>query len=361
MSNRLITKQLGVHFALFLGASALAWGAASRPKDDRKPLEVDLWSAKPADIKHVHYKSAKREVELAPQHDARGAFWIGKVTKILDASLPPAMPPQPKAATTAEGATEGATTVVAPEPAPPTQPTTEVEQFVGVKEASELIDQLAKLRALRSLGQVNAERLTEFGLTGGETADLTIDVGGTPHTMTLGGRTPGGGDVYAQDKQSGAVYVIGGDLTKDIELADNRLMERELLTPPEEKEVGKVVLSHGDKARSVVHSTEHPSSWTDEAAPADKNETLTNWMKKFERLRATGYVEGQPAGLEPLVVAKFSTQAGEALGEVELAKQTLPGEAQPRYLARSPQTRWWAVVLASTGSELAADLPSVLE
>lgn len=354
MTSRAIPKQLGVHFALFIGASALAWVAASHPKDDKKPLEVDLWSAKPTDIKRVHYKSIKREVEIAPQHDARGAFWVGKVTKIGNASLPPTSPPAPPAA-------DGAATVVAPEPAPAAPPTTEVEQFIGVKEASELFEQLAKLRAVRSLGQVNAERLTEFGLTSEETAELTIDVAGTPHTMILGGRTPGGGDVYAQDKQSGAVYVIGGDLAKDIELADNRLMERELLTTPEEKEVGKVVLSHGDKSRPVVHSTEHPSSWTDEAAPADKNETLTNWMKKFERLRATGYVEGEPAGLEPLVVAKFSAQSGEALGEVALAKQTLPGETQPRYLARSPQTRWWAVVLSSTGSELAADLPSVFE
>lgn len=362
MTSRMIPKQLGVHFALFIGASALAWVAASRPKDDRKPLEVELWNAKPTDIKRVHYKSAKREIELAPQRDGRGAFLVGTVTKILDESLPPAAAPStPPPTTAAPTATEGVTTVVATVPPPPAEPTTEVEQFVGVKEANELLEQLAKLRALRSLGQVNAERLTEFGLTGAETAELTVDVAGTSHAMTLGGRTPGGGDVYAQDKQSGAVYVIGGDLTKDIELADNRLMERELLTPPEEKEVAKVVLSHAGKTRAVVHSTEHPSSWTDESAPADKNETLTNWMKKFERLRATGYVAGEPSGLEPLVVAKFSTQSGEPLGEVELAKQTVAGEQQPRFLARSPQTRWWAVVLASTGSELGADLPSVFE
>jgi hypothetical protein len=343
---------LGVHFGVFVAASAVAFAAARKPRDEGKPLEVELWSAKPEAVAGIHYKAAKVEVHLTPQSDARGRYSIGKVTKTVD---PPKTAPQP---TPDE---EGITPVVAPEPVPEAKPTIENESFVGVKEAIELFDRVATLRAVRSLGKVSEERLKEFGLTGDETGELTLDVAGTSHVFTVGERTPGGGDVYAQDKQSGAVYVLPGDLAKDVELADNRLMERDLLTPPDDKEVGKVVLSHGDKSRAVVHSTESPSFWTDESTPQGKNETLTNWMKKFERLRATEYVEGEPPGIETLAVAKFSTLGGEDLGQIEFAKQTPAGEDRPRYLARTPQTRWWTVVLSSTASELAADLPSMFE
>lgn len=345
-------KGLGVHLGVFVAASAVAVVAARKPREAGKPLEVELWSAKAEAVTAIHYETSKVEVHLTPQRDARGQYVVGKVTKTID---PPKNEPTPSPDE------EGVTPVVAPEPVPDSAPTIETESFVGVKSANELLDEVATLRAVRSLGKVGGARLDEFGLTGEKTGALTLDVAGTTHVFVLGERTPGGADVYAQDKQSGAVYVLPGDVVKDIELADNRLMERELLTPPEDKEVVKVVLSHGDKTRAVVHSTQFPSFWTDEASPQEKNETLTNWMKKFERLRATEYVEGEPPGIEPLAVAKFSAQAGEDLGQIEFAKQTPPGEERPRYLARSPQTRWWAVVLTSTASELAADLPSVFE
>lgn len=345
-------SRLGVHFGVFVAASAVAFAAAQKPREAGKPLEVELWSAKPEAVTSIYYKAAKVEVQLTPASDARGRYVVGRVTKTID---PPKVEPKP---TPDE---EGITPVVAPQPEPDAKPTVETEAFIGVKEARELLEAIATLRAVRSLGQVSEDRLKEFGLTGAETGELTLEVKGTSHQFTIGGRTPGGGDVYAQDKQSGAVYVLPGDVTKDVELADNRLMERDLLTPPEDKEVSRVVLSHGDKSRAIVHSTESPSFWTDESAPQDKNETLTNWMKKFERLRATEYVEGELPGIEILAVAKFTTAKGEELGQIELAKQKPPGEERTRYLARSPQTRWWAEVLASTASELATDLPSVLE
>ncbi len=345
-------SRLTVHFGVFVAASAVAFAAARKPRDTGKPLEVELWSGKPDTVTQIHYKASQIEVELTPRSDALGRFLVGKVTKTKEPPKPPARQIQGDA---------GASAVVAPEPTPDSQPIVETESFVGVKEAAELIEKVATLRAVRSLGNVSDDRAKEFGLTDAETGELSLAVGGATHVFTIGGRTPGGGDVYARDKQSGAVYVLSGDIVKDVELANNRLMERELLTAPEDKEVGKVVLLQGDKSRTVVHSTEHPSFWTDESAPAEKNETITNWMKKFERLRATEYVEGEPPGIELLAVAKFSTSKGENLGQIEFARQTPPGEEKPRYLVRSPQTRWWAVVLASTGSELAADLASVLE
>jgi Domain of unknown function (DUF4340) len=346
----MILRRLGVHLGLFFVASAVAFAAAQKPKNEGKPLEVELWTVKPEAVTRVYFKDSTREVVLTPRSDAHGRYLVGKVTKTIKAVKPAAQ---------AVG-DAGVGTVLAPEP--PAEPDkTEVESFVGVKEANEIVDEIASLRAVRKLGTLPEDKLGDFGLTGEKLGEIAFEVDGTTHSFVVGGRTPGGGDVYVREKSSGLVYVMSGDVTRAVELADNRLMERELLTTPEGKEVAKVTLTQGDKSRTIIHSTEAPSFWTDETAPADKNETVTNWMKKFERLRASSYVEGEPSGVEPLVTATFTSPSGETLGRIELAKQAVAGAEQPRYLARSPQTRWWAVVLSSTGSELATDLPSVLE
>lgn len=346
-------RRIGAHLATFAVAAAVAFAAANKSKDEHKPLEVELWKAKPGEVKRVLYKGGTRQVELIPSLDERGPYVVGSVTKTVEPKV--ITPPQPPEA---DG---GVKTVVAPEPPPPSEPKQEVERFIGVGEARELVERVASLNAIRSLGVVTTDKLADFELNGEKLAELTVEVGGATHSFQLGGRTPGGGDLYARDSQSGTVYVLSGDIAKDVEMADTRLMERELLTTPDGKEVFKVVLSRADKDRGIVHSTEHPSFWTDESAPQEKNETLSNWMKKFERLRVNSYLEGEQQGVETLVNATFTTQTGESLGRIEFAEQTVPGEENPRYIARSPQSRWWAVVVASTGSELAADLPSIFE
>lgn len=347
-------RNLGVHLALLGVAAGLAWASAQRQDDGRKPLEVELWSAKPEAVTQIRFKDAQREVVLTPREDGNGRYLVGQVTKVVK-------PPEPEAKREVNDA--GVATVVAPEPTPEPQapPAPEVERFIGVDEANEYVEQVAKLRAVRSLGALPSDKLPDFGLTGVELAELSFEVQGKSRSFTVGGRAPGGSDVYVQDKTSGEVFVLNGDITRDVELAQSRLMERTLFTPPEDKEVAKVTLVQGDKQRALVHSTKASSFWTDESAPDDKNETVTNWMKKFERLRVSSYVEGELSDAEPLVTVTFSSGSGEKLGYIEFAKQNVEGENQARYLVRSPQIRWWGIVLSSTGSELAADLPSVLE
>ncbi len=339
-------KQLGVHGLVFAVAAGVAWRASVAPAVTNKPLEVTLWKGKADEVKRIHYKASKREVELLPKSDPTGRFVMGSVTKTVE-------PPKPKEATGDAG--------VAKQPEVPVEPKIEKELFVGVKDANELVDNLATLRAARSLGVVGADKLADFGLTGDEVGTLSVELASGTHTFAVGGRTPGGSDVYVQDKQSLDVFVLSGDTTRDVELAESRVMERELLPSDAGPEVNTVVLTQGDKKRSIIRSKEHASFWTDESQPAEKNETLTNWMKKFERLRVNSYPADQPQDAEVLVTADFRSVDGSVLGKIELAQQVVAPEDKPRFLARSAQTRLWGVVLTSSGSELAQDLPSVLE
>ena len=342
-------KMLGLHAGIYGLAAILAWRASVSDDDaGRSKSEVDLWKSDSSSIKRIHYKDDQREVELRPRTDEFGTYVVGSVT-----STTPAKPVNPHVS--------GGDAGVNPQAETASEQTTKEEHFIGVTEANELLGNLASLSAIRSFGSVTPDKLEDFALTGEETGTLTVEFDTGTRELLFGGRTPGGGDFYVQDKASGSVYVVNGDVRRDVELADTRLMERELLTEGEGQVVEKVVLTHGDKARAIVRSKEHASFWTDESTPAEKDETLTNWMKKFERLRVNEYIQGEPEAYEPLVMATFQSAEGEQLGRIEFGKQQLTGDDEPRFLARSPQTRWWGVVLTSSGSQLAQDLPTVLE
>lgn len=339
------TRELGVHGVVFVVAAGIAWRASVAPEVTHKPAEVELWKGKALDVKRIYYKGAKREVELLPKSDSQGRYVLGSVTKTVD-------PPKQEPATVDGGVSN------LPVQA---EPRVEKELFVGVKDANELTDEIASLRAARALGAVAPDKLADFGLSGEDTATLVIELSSGTHTFTVGSRTPGGSDVYVQDKQSQAVFVLNGATTRDVELAETRIMERELVASDAGPLVNTVVLSHDGKTRSIVRSKEHASFWTDESQPNEKNETLTNWMKKFERLRINSYPAEQPQDAQVLVTADFRGPDGKPLGKIELAQQMVAPEDKPRFLARGAQTRLWGVVLTSSGSELAQDLPSIME
>lgn len=344
-------KALFVHGGLFALAAVLAWRASVAEEGTGSASEVELWKFDTDALQRVLYEDERRRVELLPQRDAVGRYLVGKV----------AHTPAPAQASTGSSASTpdaGAAALLEAEPEGESVES-KSETFIGVSDANELVDSLVNLRALRALGTVGPDKLEDFGLVGEDTSRLLVEFTAGPKELLFGGRTPGGGDFYVQQRPSGEVYVISGDIRRDVELAQSRLMERELLTVPEGTVVERVVLEQGGTTRTIVRSNEHPSFWTDETAPAEKDETLTNWMKKFERLRINEYVEGEPEAYEPLVVASFMS-GDEALGSIEFGQQP-NSDGKPRYLARSPQSRWWGVVLASSGSQLAEDLPTILQ
>src|SRR5690606_7218482 len=73
-SERMMFRNLGVHLALLGVAAGLAWASAQRPDDGRKPLEVELWSAKPEAVTQIRFKDAQREVVLTPREDGNGRY-----------------------------------------------------------------------------------------------------------------------------------------------------------------------------------------------------------------------------------------------------------------------------------------------
>lgn len=340
-------SSLWLHAGLFIVASALSLRAITKSDDTQgAEHETPLWSESADAVKRIELHSKTKTVVLEGQSDAAGRFFVGTIDR--EKAKPPKNPHAPPSEADAG--------------APPAAPETverETVRFVAVKDALELAGSIGKLMAKRSLGKLTPERFEEFGF---ETDAPTVrfDVAGTVREFVVGGKTPGGGDVYVRDAKTSDGYVIAGGITRDLESADSTLMQRSFLDL-ESAEVAKAVVRIGGAQRELVPVTGQSQFWANPADPATKDETASNWMTKFGRLRVSEYVEKLEGETTPIAEVEYFGKDGKSLGKVQLMSQTLPGEDKPRYLAKSATTRWVATVLASTGEQLAQDAQSIAQ
>jgi hypothetical protein len=342
----MVQRGLWVHAALFVLASGLGLHALTKEDaDPTKEHETELWQVAPESIKRLEFESKKKKVVLESESDAHGRFFVGTVDK--EKFKPPKNPHQPKPETDAG----------AP-PAEPEAPERETLRFVAAKDANELCDTLGKLSAKRSLGKLPEDRYEEFGFGADDEAHVRFDLGGKTREFIVGGKTPGGSDVYVRDAQSGQSYVIAGSVVRDLETADTSMMQRDL-TAFDEDSVAKVVIAVGDGTRELVPVPEQRQFWANPSDPTNKDETASNWMTKFNRLRVTKYVE-KPGETTPIATVEYFDKVGKSLGKVELVSETVAGQDKPRYLGRSDETRWYGEVLASTAEQLSQDAPGII-
>jgi len=245
----------------------------------------------------------------------------------------------------------------APPPAPG-GPKTKTD-FVSVGVAQKLVESLAPLKALRALGKIPEDRAAEFGLADPE-GTLTVTIGGVERKLVLGATTPGGGDRYVREPQTGETYVIDGAAVRDLDTAESRLVEREL-HGWKEAEVSTAELSAGGKKRQIVRGgPEGKRFWADPAAADQKDETAANFMSKLDRLRPTDYVMVEPAGKQDVLRVEYA--AGSSLGFLELVRVPAADPAgKPEYFVRTERTRLYAKVPAQTAEQVEQDLESVLK
>jgi hypothetical protein len=327
-----------VHAAVLVIAAGVATFLWTREKEGGKPLvagDVTVWPGRSEDVHHITYESKTRKVDLETKQDSAGRYLEGTVEKesgppkhAADAG-PPAKPPPPKTIVT----------------------------LVSVTEGQKVLDALAPLKALRDVGKLGDDRLGEFGLTTPE-ATLTVDVGGTSRKLLVGSSAGASGDRYVKDPASGEVYAVKGDLLKDLDSADSRMLEHEL-HEWKDAEIKTATLTAGAKKRSLVRGGEGGKHfWADASTPDAQDETISNWITKLERLRPTEFVATAPGKRE--VVLRVDYAAGRALGFLELAKA--PGDkGKADYFVTTERTRLPAKVTATTAEQVEQDLGGVLK
>ncbi|HVK66174.1 MAG TPA: DUF4340 domain-containing protein [Polyangium sp.] len=334
-----VGRGLFVHVGLFVLASASAVAVWTRDEQPKALVQTEatVWSGRPADVAKVVFEGKNRKVSLDTKSDKLGAYYLGVLER--EATPPPAPPD-----------------AGAPSPAPASKTKTE---FVSVGVAQKLVESLAPLKALRALGRIPDDRAAEFGLAEPD-GTLTVTIGGAERKLVLGGTTPGGGDRYVREPQTGETYVIDGSAVRDLDTAESRLVEREL-HGWKEAEVSTAELSAGGKKRQVVRGgPEGKRFWADPAAADQKDETAANFMAKLDRLRPTDYVMSEPAGKQDVLRVEYA--ASSSLGFLELVRVPATDPLSTvEYFVRTERTRLYAKVPKQTAEQVEQDLGSILK
>jgi hypothetical protein len=346
----MLRRSLGLHVGLFVVACLLglrAWTAEDEP--NKKPVAAELWSGRVSDLSRIEYRTEKKVVTLEPKEDEGGRYFVGTVETIPEK-------PKPVAADAGAPAAEKHPPHAVPESSEP-------KRFISLTKGAELADSLATLKASRVLGKIAPERIPDFGFDKTDQGELKVVVAGKEHSLQLGEKTPGGSDRYVRDTSTGEAYVIPGTIANDLTSADNRLIEREFHDFGDEK-VGKVVIKTATGSREVVRHAVEKDFWAHPESPDTKDETVSNWMTKVDRLRVTTYVETLDPAPKPedqVVSVEYFNDKGRKLGFFELVRRpSKDGKEKPDYVARSERTRWHATVLRSTAEQIDQDLASVV-
>ncbi|MDI1474956.1 DUF4340 domain-containing protein [Polyangium sp. y55x31] len=334
-----VGRGLFVHVGLFVLASVSAVAVWTRDEQPKALVQTEatVWPGRPADVAKVVFEGKNRKVSLESKSDKLGAYYLGTLER--EATPPPATPD-----------------AGAPPPAPGGSTKTE---FVGVGVAQKLVESLAPLKALRALGRIPEDRAAEFGLAEPE-GTLTVTIGGAERKLVLGGTTPGGGDRYVREPQTGETYVIDGGAMRDLDTAESRLVEREL-HGWKEAEVSTAELSAGGKKRQIVRGgPEGKRFWADPGAADQKDETAANFMAKLDRLRPTDYVTSEPAGKNEVLRVEYA--AGSPIGFLELVRVPATDPLSTvEYFVRTERTRLYAKVPRQTAEQVEQDLGSILK
>jgi len=364
------------HLVLLLAGVVFAWVIWTReateeaaPASSDEDEEVSIFDLSPESLQEVSFTSERRTVKVT----ARGAAsdrWFDVSTYRKDERRRP--PPRRDAGPADGGAGDGgpADGGAAPETpdggaAPEVEVTETRKRFTGNTALAEHWKKLAPLRAKRGFGRVPAGTLEEFELDHPR-GTITLRARGKTYTLEVGGTPFGSSDAYVRDKRSGRVYLVAAATVRDVEFAESRFMQRDLIGG-EAKDLTKVVITVGDRRKTLVQRTagEDQTNWTDEAHPETRNEMYDNWMRRTLGLRAIEYLapDEEPhaasgsAAVTPIFTIEYFTATG-SLGRAEIRKVDAD---EPEYFARSGATRSWVSLSASILEQIERDLDSLVQ
>jgi hypothetical protein len=281
-------------------------------------------------LERVTFDSPTVVLTLEPREDERGAFVWGVVT------------PKP--------AEEGAE--AEPEP----------EQTFKVGPAGEtLMDGMAPFVAKRVLEGVDASKLEELGF-GENQATLTIQrAGKEPKAYEVGERVYGGRNRYVRDPDDGTVYIVATNVVQQLETGATTLPDRSLVGV-DTTDIETITVRGGEAEVAYVQNNPDDRAarfWARQGS-SEPNAAAAGWFDKVLNLRIATYIDdaNRPAGLEEAY--SMVVTAGRTSTEV-VVYRAFDDEGQEVWYASSPHNRALVQLNASRGTEVYADLASVLD
>jgi hypothetical protein len=372
-----------IHGVLLAGALIAAYFVWTREPSGSED-EISILAIR-SGLDKVVYAGEDRTVTLDRKKDERGTYYGIRVETLETPPAPPASQPTPaakdapldgegKAAGSANGAASAKPVVPSspkPSPAEVRAKVRKVQQFLGNRSTEILVAGLSNFSAVRSLGQLEGEKLKTFGLTDSKKS-LTLVSGSSPRVFILGGSTYGNLDNYIKDKEDGRVYVIRPKSIQDMLYAESRLMERGVHSF-KLSELDRAVITVRDTKKAVLQKNREDqlrSFWVDEGSPDRRKDFYKNWFDKIDRVRVLEYT--QPGKKIDGLSSIFSIEyflGSKKLGTLKLFKQQtlIPKVAGSDehgagdYYAETEDTRMLVKISRQLGDELNRDISSLLK
>lgn len=281
----------GLFFAFAAGLALFAW----TDEEEASGEGFVLLDAEPDALTRITYTWPKGELELSFEGAGEARRPVAKLEHERPAEKPEV---ERDAGPDAGLADEPATEVASPR---------ETSRFPAGSVVSRSVDKLAPLRARRSLGVPDTERLEAMGLASPERR-LVVEAGGEKVVLDVGVETYGNQGRYARLGGQSEVFLLDSGATSGLEGSEVRLMEARLVVMNVGDIVSMNAASDGRSARFVHVERAQPTKryFAPEGREDDKSEEASGLVTTLRSLRAKRYLdESTSAGARELAEVTF--------------------------------------------------------
>ncbi|MBN2360978.1 MAG: DUF4340 domain-containing protein [Deltaproteobacteria bacterium] len=340
---------LWFHAGLLGAAVIVAYLVWTGKPDDKKEQPV-LVALDAADVAGILYTWPEGENRVVPE--GKGADRSYRVESAVDVKKPASRPATQPASAPATQPELASSAPAAPEPIVER----ERSQFPAGSSVLKTLEALAPLKALRTLGKLDDERLERMGLAEPKRT-LTVEAGGRSYTLELGETTYGGQGRYARLRGKPEVHLIANSTVLALEGSAVRLMEWRLV-PVELEHIVAIDVRSGARAATftqVERAQEAKRHFALATAPEERSDEATNLVAKLRALRASKYLNQEPAPGGATEAAAFAVKLDNG---APLALQVYERADGKGYQVRAG--RWLAEVAEAQARELVEGATAVL-
>lgn len=321
-----MSKSVVIYAAILVLGLGASW--ARYTSDETEPKEgVVLVESKKGGLQSVKYDSPDLDVTFEARQDDFGKYWWGSVAE------------QKKKKVDGQE-----------------QVSLEERKFKVGSAADKLVESLEPLMALRELKSVDDAKLESYGLKAPDTTVTITDGGGTA-TLEIGGETYGTKDRYVRHRETGRIFVVKDEAFKTLKFANTRLPEKQLVAA-KKAEIEKLTLGTGGQSVSYTQKNRDDAAATywEKDGGTGKDETFSNWLEKFLKVKATAYAADGDVPADALAAFDLTVVATDKKPETVRFLQ-----AGDDWFATSESLRGTVKLPRSSAKDVADDVKDVIE
>lgn len=325
-----MNRELSLYSSAFLVSAALALWAAT-PSKEKVANQSPIVSIDPSKIGSIEFKDEASSVTINPiSKDGKRRWWV----------------------TTEKAGVS--------------------DRFLASIRIDDTLAYLNPLYAVRVIGVVKDEKLSEFGLNDTKRAlEVKDEKGQSLLTLTFGKQAYGSKNAFAKEGKEQRVILIAGGLADDLEAPESKLFERTMSNVPV-AELETAVIRQSDKSKKLFRSNKGEKGatvWSADSVEGSLVPSAQSWFERLDRLRVMSYVaESEFAALEsaPVLfqVELISKDARDELKFVKVspsqaASSNVPAAAGD-YFVYSGFLGTWAKLVPGRMDPIEKDLNTVL-